>query len=142
MNTFAMKAAVGLVSVLVLGACAGGSEKIHQRLASPDGTMEAVVMMCPMAGDMKVKLLAGAVFDAKGLGCDDMASRAITSFLISSSSEDDPVPAASVEWLGGKAVFDVDGDRTIVNRSARAGAPLDLLVIKGTFDDADIVSEE
>lgn len=142
MNTFAFKAAFGLVSVLALGACAGGGEKVQQRSASPDGTMEAVVMVCPMQGDKSVKLLAGAVFDAKGRGCADMANGAITSFLISSAPEDEPVPAATVEWLDGKAVFDVEGDRTIVNRSARAGAPLDLLVIKGSFDDADIVHEE
>lgn len=142
MNTFAFKAAFGLVSILALAACDRGGEKVQQRLASPDGTMEAVVMVCPMEHDKSVKLLAGAVFNAKGRGCAQMANDAITSFLISSSPEDDPVPAASVEWLDGKAVFDIEGDRTIVNRAARAGAPLDLLVIKGSFDDADIVHEE
>lgn len=136
------KAALAMLGTLplMLAACAGGADqKVHQRADAPDGKMQAVVMTCPMAGGAEVKLVTGAVFDAKGKGCDDIAKSAIVTVRVSMPEGEIAPPAASVAWKDGKAVFSFEGERTVISREARANAPLDLLVVRGDFEGADVV---
>ena len=127
------------VAALAVASCSrGGGAPVHDRVVSPDGRLEAVLMTCPMAGDAKVKLVTGAVFADKGRDCADLAA-ALGSVRVSAASEEGEGPMASVEWDEAKAVFSFDGDRTVISREARAGAPLDLIVVRGDFKEADIV---
>lgn len=136
-----VKTAITAATVLALGACAGErGGTVYERAASPDGKLEAVLMLCGMDSDKAVLLLTGAVFEAKGKGCDNLG-KAVTSFQASRAAEGEE-PGASVSWLDGKAVFDVQGDRTVASRYAKGGAPLDLIQLKGSFDEADIVVED
>ncbi|WP_297802136.1 hypothetical protein [uncultured Brevundimonas sp.] len=128
---------VGLAALAAAGCSRGGGEKVHERVASPDGKMEAVLMTCSMPGDAKVMLVTGAVFADKGKGCGDVEKQALTSVWVSSPLEGDG-PLASVAWADGKAVFSFDGDRNVVTRHAQAGAPLDLIAVRGEFPEADI----
>lgn len=136
------KAAFVGVAFMALAGCAGETGgKVYERVASADGAMEAVLMLCPMASDGDVLLLTGAVFGTTGKGCGDLSSEALTGFQTSRTREGE-APAASVTWQDGKAVFDVVGDRTVVGRFAQAEVPLDLIQLKGSFDEADIVVQE
>ena len=121
-----------------LSACGGaGGEKVHERVASPDEKTEAVVMTCPMDGDAKVLLVTGAVFEKKGQGCADLTS-ALGSVRVSTPQDGEGDEAVSVAWQDGKAVFTFEGDRTVVSREAKAGAPLDIIAVRGDFEEADI----
>lgn len=136
------KAAFAGVALMALSACGGQSGgKVYERVPSTDGKLEAVLMLCPMDSDANVLVLTGAVFDSKGKGCGDLRSEAMTGFQTSRVTEGDE-PAASVSWQDGKAVFDLLGDRTVVGRFAKGEAPLDLIQLKGGFDEADIVTED
>lgn len=127
------------VAVLALAGCGNaGGERVHERLVSPDGKMEAVLMTCSMSGDAKVLLVTGAVFEKKGKGCAEVESEALASVWVSLPIEGEG-PLARVGWDGGKAVFSFDGDRTVVSRQAKAGARLDLIAIKGEFEEADVM---
>ncbi len=136
-----VKTTITAVTLMSLAACAGDKGgTVYERATSPDGKLEAVLMLCGMASDKNVLLLTGAVFEAKGKGCGDLIE-AVTSFEASRAPEGEG-PAASVIWEGDKAVFELLGDRTIASRYAKAEAPLDMIQLKGSFDEADIVTED
>lgn len=139
-------AAVVMAMTVGAGGLAGcsalGGEKVHSRATSEDGKLHAVVMTCFMDGDAKVKLVTGAVFDRDGGGCPDVIEQAVGSVWVSLPPSGLEAPAASVAWQEGKAVFSFEGERTVVARHARADASLDLIVVSGDFEEADIVEEE
>lgn len=136
------KAAFAGAVLMALSACGGqNAGKVYERVASADGALEAVLMLCPMASDDKVLLLTGAVFDTKGEGCQDFRSKALAGFQTSRVTEGNE-PAASVTWQDGKAVYELEGDRTVVGRFAQGEAPLDLIQLQGGFDGADIQDGE
>ncbi len=119
-----------LVAVSACGGQSGG--KVYERVASADGALEAVLMLCPMASDGNVLMLTGAVFDTKGEGCQDFRTKALAGFQTS----------RAVVWQDGKAVYELDGDRTVVGRFAQGEAPLDLIQLQGNFEGADIPNED
>ena len=136
------KAAFAGAVLVAVSACGGQSGgKVYERVASADGALEAVLMLCPMASDGNVLMLTGAVFDTKGEGCKDFRTKALAGFQTSRAMEGDD-PAASVVWQDGKAVYELDGDRTVVGRFAQGEAPLDLIQLQGNFEGADIPNED
>lgn len=138
MARFGIGAVIASAGLVLAGCGNGGGEKVHERVASPDGAMEAVLMTCSMPGDAGVLLVTGAVFEARGKGCGAL-DEALASVWVSSPIEGDG-PLAQVGWQGDKAVFSFEGDRTVVSRQARAGGRLDLIAIKGDFEEADIMT--
>ena len=126
-------------AVSTLAACGSvDGEAVHERVTSPDGKMEAVLMTCSMAGDAKAKLITGAVFEGKGGSCDGLADKALTSVRVSMPLGEESAKA-SVKWENGQAVFSFEGDRTVISREAKAGARLDLIAVRGDFEEADII---
>ena len=130
--------ALSLSALALVGCSRDGGEQVHTRVASPDGTREAVLMTCSMSGDAKVLLVTGAVFETKGQKCADVADKALASVWVS-SPEAGEGPQAQVTWDGDQAVFSFEGDRTVISREAKAGGRLDLIAVKGDFAEADIV---
>ena len=128
-------------AAIALGGCARVKEEVVERLASQDGSKEAVVMICPQASDPSVPVLVGTVFGRKGLGCKDATVEGL-SYFIASSAPDVDGAGAKVSWEGDKAIFDVEGERYIYSRGAKSNAALDLIQLKGSFDGADIKDRE
>lgn len=128
-------------AVMVLAGCARVDSKVHERVASPDGSKEAVVMTCPQASDPAVPVLVGAIFDTKGMGCKDATVDGL-SYFIATMAPDVDGAATKVVWDGDKAVFDIEGDRYVYSRGAKSNAALDLIQLKGSFDGADIADED
>lgn len=134
-----IKGVLAAMAAMTLVACdATDGEAVHERVSSPDGTMEAVLMTCSMDGDAKVKLITGAVFEGKGGACAGLSEKALASVRVS-MPEGEEDAKASVAWDGGQAVFSFEGDRTVISREAKAGARLDLIAVRGDFEEADIV---
>lgn len=125
-------------AVMVLAGCGRVDSKVHERVASPDGSKEAVVMTCPQASDPAVPMLVGAVFDTKGQGCKDTTVDGL-SYFIATMAPDVQAPGATVVWEGDKAIFDIDGERYVFSRGAKSNVALDMIQLKGSFDGADIV---
>jgi len=135
-----IKGAMAVAATLTLAACGTvDGETVHERVASPDGKMEAVLMTCFMDGDAKVRLVTGAVFEGKGGNCDGLNSKALASVRVSMPEGDDDGPKASVKWDNGHAVFSFEGDRTVISREAKGSGRLDLIAVRGEFEEADIV---
>lgn len=128
-------------AVMVLAGCARVDSRVHERVASLDGSMEAVVMTCPQASDPAVPVLVGAIFDKKGMGCKDATVDGL-SYFIATMAPDVDGAANKVVWDGDKAVFDIEGDRYVYSRGAKSNAALDLIQLKGSFDGADIADED
>lgn len=131
---------VGTSMVLAFTACSKAPEKVFSRVASPDGQLEAVLMRCRNADAPSTSALTGAVFTAAGKGCGDVAKVAISSFSVTNAA-DISDPGATVAWRGGKAIYDVGGDREVLGRQANGKASVDLIQIRGDFEGADIMDE-
>ena len=137
MNKFASVILVAGLSGGLLASCGSASEKVLERAASPDGKLEAVLMNCKDPANPSTTLLTGAVFDTKGKNCGDVTTGGLASFVVSNAPDQEGA-GASVSWDGQQAVFDVEGDRTLVRRQASGGVALDMIVLKGDFEGADI----
>ncbi len=132
---------MALTATMLLAGCARVDSKVHERVPSPDGSKEAVVMTCPEASDPSVPVLVGAIFAKKGQGCKDATVDGL-SYFIATMAPDIEAPGTQVIWEGGKAVFDIEGDRYVYSRGAQSNAALDLIQLKGSFDGADIYDED
>ncbi|MEG1453128.1 hypothetical protein [Brevundimonas sp.] len=128
-------------AVMVLAGCARVESKVHERVASPDGSKEAVVMTCPQASDPAVPVLVGAIFDTKGQGCKDATVDGL-SYFIATMAPDGDGAGTKVVWDGSKAIFDIEGERYVISRGAKSNVALDMIQLKGSFDGADIVDED
>lgn len=137
MKKFASAMLVASLSGGLLASCGSASEKVLERAASPDGKLEAVLMNCKDPANPTTTLLTGAVFNTKGKSCGDVGKDGLASFVVSNAPDQEGA-GASVSWDGQKALFDVDGERTLVRRQASGGVALDLIVLKGNFEGADI----
>ena len=137
MNKFASVMLVAGLSGAMLASCGSASEKVLERAASPDGKLEAVLMNCKDPANASTTLLTGAVFDTKGKSCGDVSTEGLASFVVSNAPDQEGA-GASIRWDGEQAVFDVEGERTLVRRQASGGVALDMIVLKGNFEGADI----
>lgn len=132
---------MALTAAMLLAGCARVDSKVHERVPSPDGSKEAVVMTCPQASDPAVPVLVGAIFAKKGQGCKDATVDGL-SYFIATVAPDVDGAGAKVVWAGDKAIFDIEGDRYVYSRGAQSNVALDLIQLKGSFDGADIHDED
>lgn len=97
------------MSLLMLSGCARTKEEVFQRLASPDGQYEAVMMRCGQPSDPSMPEMVVAVFTEKGRGCDQPYVHAVTGVNLSHPFEDGAY--ASMVWDGGTLVVTSQGER-------------------------------
>ena len=103
------------VSLMVAGALCGLSacqkvdDQVFQRLASPDGKYEAVMMVCPMPSDPAIPEMVVAVFKEKGRDCEQPYVHAETGVNMSHPFDDGA--HATMRWDGETLVVTSQGER-------------------------------
>lgn len=68
--TSSIKAALTAVGLMALSGCQMAKERVFDRVPSPDGVFEAVLMICQTPADRTKNDLVVAIYDEKGRDCD------------------------------------------------------------------------
>lgn len=97
------------LSILMLSGCARTKEEVFQRLASPDGQYEAVMMRCGEPSDPSIPVMVVAVFKEKDRACDQPYVHAVTGVNLSHPFEDGA--HAIMRWDGGTLIVTSQGER-------------------------------
>lgn len=97
------------LSLLILSGCSRTKEEVFQRLSSPDGQYEAIMMRCGQASDPSVPEMVVAVFTEKGRGCDQPYVHAVTGVNLSHPFEEGA--HAIMRWDGGTLIVTSQGER-------------------------------
>lgn len=91
-------------------------EEVLMRAPSPDGRLEAVLMICHAPPAVTSLYTLGAVYvrqEGRTFGCDDIPAGARASFNVSGPGSPPPQPE-TIEWIDGRAVFTLY-DRAILS---------------------------
>lgn len=115
----------GLIAAVCVGllasACSGASESVVERVASPDGRYEAVLMVCQTPSDFTASDLLVMVYDEKGRGCEKAFVDAVAGVTLTHPDKDGV--NASIRWDEDVVVLTSATERQLMSGLSRADGP-------------------
>lgn len=109
---------LGLLAATALSSCQKVPEKVVQRLASPDGRYEAVMMVCQTPSDRRSTDLLVAVFEQKGRDCDKPFVDAVAG--VSLTHPDKDGVKAQIRWESDEVVLTTTQPRHFISGLSQA----------------------